>query len=141
MGSKDSRLNSYDRNAARRTLDVHLKNGRLTAEEYETKKLLIAVADDISDLERIFKDLGVMPRTTRPPSAFQSTRGRQLSTLDIVCIAVFFVFMGIIRFVFHVEWHMFAFFGIFLVPMIPRIVVDMRREEEIVYYESESRSK
>lgn len=141
MGSKDSHLNSYDRSAARRTLDVHLKNGRLTVEEYDTKKLLIAVANNVSDLERIFKDLGDMPRTTRPPSAFQRARGRQLSALDTVCLTLFFVFMGIIQFVFHVEWHVLSFFGIFLVPMIPRLIVDMKREEEIIYYESESRNK
>lgn len=53
MGSEDHLINSYDRSVARRTLESHRDNGNLTRGEFENRKLLLAVARDVGDLERI----------------------------------------------------------------------------------------
>lgn len=135
MHSTNYLLNSYDRDEARRTLKMHVENGRLTTEEYENRKLLIAVAERIEDLEKIFSDIGGLPETTRTWLSKQRNYGRDLETLDIICLSGFVVFLGVAQLVLEAEWSALILPAIFLVPIIPCAIVGLNRKEELDYYE------
>lgn len=141
MDSRDYLLNSYDRTVAERTLEVHLKNGRLSTEDYTNRKLLIAVAENTTELEKIFADIGGTPDTSDTWNSIQDKHGRQLEVLDVICLGGFVAILGVAQFALNVEWAALLLPGIFLVPMIPRIIVDLNRQEELLYYESGMKKK
>ena len=141
MHSKDYRLNSYDRASAERTLDMHLSSGRLSPEDHTSRKLLIAVAENSQDLENIFTDLGGTSPTSHSWHSQLRRRGRQLEILDIICLSGFIICIGIAQFVLNVEWTGLLLLGIFLVPMIPRLLVGLNSQEELLYYEMGMKKK
>lgn len=141
MGSNDYLLNSDDKSVAKRTLETYRDNGRLTREDYESRKLLLAVAKDLGDLEKIFEDLGEMPDISRPKQVFLRPRGRRVERLDIVCMVVFIAFVGFAHFILHAQWTVLLLCAIIFVPMIPRAIVELNREEELHYYESGTKKK
>lgn len=68
-------------------------------------------------------------------------RGRQLEILDIICLSGFIICIGIAQFVLKVEWTGLLLLGIFLVPMIPRLLVGLNSQEELLYYEMGMKKK
>lgn len=136
MGSEDHLINSYDRSVARRTLESHRDNGNLTRGEFENRKLLLAVARDVGDLERIFHDLGEMPEISRPRDAFLQPRVRRVKRLDVIVMTAFLIFVCVAEFVLQAQWTVLLLCAIVFVPMIPRAFVELNREEELHHYES-----
>ena len=141
MHSRDYLLNSYDRAAAERTLEIHLSSGRLSTEEYTNRKLLVAVAESSQDLENIFADVGGAPAAHQAWHSMLRHRGRQLEVLDVICLSGFIVLVGVAQFLLDAEWAGLLILGIFFVPMIPRILVDLNKQEELLYYEMGMKKK
>lgn len=135
MYSKDYRLNSYDKAAAERTLEMHLNSGRLSAENYTSKKLLIAVAEYSHDLEKIFADVGGSAEKNYAWQSQLKRHGRQIEVLDILSISGYILFIAALGFFLHVQWIGLLFLGFFFIPMIPRVLVDLSTQEELLYYE------
>ncbi len=135
MRSRDFHLTPYDKAGARRTLKVLFESGKLTAEDYENRKLLVAVAGTAEDLEKIFLDIGGIPESSRIWRSLLKSRGRQLKALDAICLVGFVAFLVVAHRVLHVEWVVLLFPALVFIPVIPRVLVDLNREEEL-YYET-----
>lgn len=136
MLSQNFRLNSNDKAQAVSALRSHFNNNKLSAEEFNDRKLLVAVADRLEDLETIFADLGGVPEATGSWRAALKKQGQQLEMLDISCIVIFLSIFGMLHFIIGAQWAWILLPAIVLVPMVPRFLVDFNREDEQLCFES-----
>ncbi len=116
-----------------RALKDHLQDGSLQPAELERRYEYATQARSMAALENLFHDLGGFTDESREWRMELRRRGRLLHMLDrvfLVAAVGLFLLLTLVR---DVSWAWFLLPALILVPLLPRSLVHVSRESEIIY--------